>query len=268
MLICLGYKGLHCVPNSASLAPAFLPCTRAHVQIQGFLSSLCSGSFAVTLFLETCFIEHPWKFLPLVRNLFSHFLLSTNIWIYSFPGGSVSKESACNARDPASVPESGKSPGEGNATHFSVLAWEISWIEEPGGLQSMELQRVGHDLATKPLLPFEHRILHKNLVGSQSAHGFFAWRTKSFLIPSVHQQWEAGSGVGWCSRDEKQNAVFLGPAALLNPRGLLLMRVTVIKLKTCQDPFFLCSLKKCFLSFQMPFFELEKVLIKETSPPV
>ena len=31
------------------------------------------------------------------------------------------------------------------ATHSSVLAWEISWTEKPGGLQSMELQRVGHD---------------------------------------------------------------------------------------------------------------------------
>ena len=31
------------------------------------------------------------------------------------------------------------------ATHSSVLAWEISWTEEPAGLQSTELQRIGHD---------------------------------------------------------------------------------------------------------------------------
>ena len=31
------------------------------------------------------------------------------------------------------------------ATHFSILAWKILWTQEPGGLQSMELQRVGHD---------------------------------------------------------------------------------------------------------------------------
>ena len=31
------------------------------------------------------------------------------------------------------------------ATHSSILAWKISWTEEPGGLQSMGLQRVGHD---------------------------------------------------------------------------------------------------------------------------
>ena len=34
-------------------------------------------------------------------------------------------------------------------THSSILAWEISWTEEPGGLQSLELQRVGHNLATE-----------------------------------------------------------------------------------------------------------------------
>ena len=31
------------------------------------------------------------------------------------------------------------------ATHSSILAWKIPWMEEPGGLQSMGLQRVGHD---------------------------------------------------------------------------------------------------------------------------
>ena len=34
---------------------------------------------------------------------------------------------------------------EGMATHSSVLAWRIPWIEEPGGLRSMRPQRVGHD---------------------------------------------------------------------------------------------------------------------------
>ena len=31
------------------------------------------------------------------------------------------------------------------ATHSSMLAWNIPWMEEPGGLQSMGSQRVGHD---------------------------------------------------------------------------------------------------------------------------
>ena len=34
------------------------------------------------------------------------------------------------------------------ATHSSILAWRIPWTEEPGGVQSMGSQRVGHDRAT------------------------------------------------------------------------------------------------------------------------
>ena len=34
---------------------------------------------------------------------------------------------------------------KGMATHSSILAWRIPWTEEPGGLQSMGSQRVGHD---------------------------------------------------------------------------------------------------------------------------
>ena len=34
---------------------------------------------------------------------------------------------------------------KGMATHSSILAWRIPWTEKPGGLQSMGLQRVGHD---------------------------------------------------------------------------------------------------------------------------
>ena len=43
------------------------------------------------------------------------------------------------------------SSGKGNDNplqHFSILAWEILWTEEPGGLQSMVLKRVEHDLMT------------------------------------------------------------------------------------------------------------------------
>ena len=45
------------------------------------------------------------------------------------------------------------------ATHSSNLAWKISWSEEPGGLQSMGLQRVGHDQVTDTyLLPLVFQI--------------------------------------------------------------------------------------------------------------
>ena len=47
-----------------------------------------------------------------------------------------------------SVPGPGRFPGEGNGNHSSILAWRITWREEPGGLQSMGLQRVRHNGAT------------------------------------------------------------------------------------------------------------------------
>ena len=39
-------------------------------------------------------------------------------------------------------------PKKDMATHSSILAWEIPWTEEPGGLQSMWSQRVGQDWVT------------------------------------------------------------------------------------------------------------------------
>ena len=52
------------------------------------------------------------------------------MYVYvAFPGGSDSKESACNARDSGSIPGSGRSPGEGNGNHSSILTWRVPWTE-------------------------------------------------------------------------------------------------------------------------------------------
>ena len=69
-------------------------------------------------------------------------------YILDFPGGSDCKASAYNVGDPGSIPESGRSPGEGLTTHSSILVWKIPWTEEPGRLQSMGSKRVRHDGAT------------------------------------------------------------------------------------------------------------------------
>ena len=72
-----------------------------------------------------------------------------------FPGSSVGKKSNYNAGDPGSIPESGRSPGEGNGNQhqYSCLrnpmdrgAW---WAIVHGAT------RVGHDLAAKPPPPHE-----------------------------------------------------------------------------------------------------------------
>ena len=65
------------------------------------------------------------------------------------------KEAACQWSRCRFEADAGSIPGLGNplqkemATHFSILAWEIPWTEEPGGLQSMGSQRVRHNLVTK-----------------------------------------------------------------------------------------------------------------------
>ena len=62
------------------------------------------------------------------------------------------------------------------APHCSTLAWKIPWVEEPGGLQSMGLLRVGHDWAT-----------------SLSLFTFMHWRRKwqstPVFLPQESQEW-------------------------------------------------------------------------------
>ena len=75
-----------------------------------------------------------------------------NLWKIGIIGASlvaqVVKNPPANAKD---IRDAGLIPGwedsleEGMATHSSILAWRIPWIEEPGRLQSMMLQRVGHN---------------------------------------------------------------------------------------------------------------------------
>ena len=71
-----------------------------------------------------------------INHLFSH---------CGFPGGTDGKASAYNVGDLSSIPGLGRYSGEGNETHYSILAWKIPWVEEPGRLRSMGSQRVGQD---------------------------------------------------------------------------------------------------------------------------
>ena len=52
---------------------------------------------------------------------------------------------AGDIRDIGSIPEFGRTPGGGNGNELSILGWRIPWTEEPGGLQSMGLQRTRHN---------------------------------------------------------------------------------------------------------------------------
>ena len=134
----------------------------------------CPGFSTKNLASQEILSAMSWKPPQLWANL---------CWWSGFPDSSVGKESVCNARNPGSIPGSGRSAGEGTghtpqyswvslvvqlvkspstmrvtcvrplgwedplekgkATHCSNVAWRIPWT-----IQSMGLQRVGHDYAT------------------------------------------------------------------------------------------------------------------------
>ena len=69
------------------------------------------------------------------------------IWWFS-PAGSEEKESTCNTGTQVWSLDQDDPLEKGKATHSSIPAWRIPWTEEPGWLQSMGLQRVGHNWET------------------------------------------------------------------------------------------------------------------------
>ena len=69
-------------------------------------------------------------------------------YVWGFPGGSVVKiHMPIQETQEMQVRSLGREDAleEEMATHSSILAWKIAWTEEPGGLQSMGSQRVGHN---------------------------------------------------------------------------------------------------------------------------
>ena len=67
-------------------------------------------------------------------------------------GGSVNKESACNAEDPDSILGQEAPLEKEMATHFTILAREVPWTEDRGTWWATVpgVTRVGHDSATEP----------------------------------------------------------------------------------------------------------------------
>ena len=105
--------------------------------------------------------------------------ISCKVYIYlGFLGGS-GKESACQCRrqiwflgweDPLK---------KEMTTHYSILAWEIPWIEEPGRLHSIGSQRVGHDWVRK------HPSIQEGLVGE--GRGYVGHLTSSYIWVRLHK---------------------------------------------------------------------------------
>ena len=99
-------------------------------------------------------------------------LISWHRLIWGFPHSSVGKESACSAGDVASIPGSGRSPGEGNGNPLQYSCLENLMDREAWEATAHGVTRVGHDLVTKPppppswLLPPSTVILEKKIKSS------------------------------------------------------------------------------------------------------
>ena len=112
------------------------------------------------------------------------------------------------------------------AIHSSTIAWKIPWTEEPGRLQSMGLQRVGHNWATSLSL---YDICHKTTVakrwfafcfptakrnwseGNEILHNLFSPRVQSKLpntIKNMHENDDSGQAICICT--SKVNRMSLG----------------------------------------------------------
>ena len=95
---------------------------------------------------------HPFKRMGV--NYYRTLLLISCKVIYEifhyiyFPGGSNGKASVYNEGDLGSSPGLGRSLEKEMAIHSSTIAWKIPWTEDPGRLQYMGSQRVGHDWVT------------------------------------------------------------------------------------------------------------------------
>ena len=99
------------------------------------------------------------------------------------------KKSACQCRRCGFDSPGGEDPLEKEmTTHSSILAWTIPWTEEPGGLLSMESQRVGHNWETNTFTftCFKGLNIHDFSAISLSLLGL-----RGTVIPWVYQGWEA-----------------------------------------------------------------------------
>ena len=98
------------------------------------------ASTGIWIFTKEIMTRH--FFFKVIVPVYKH-LVSSVFWHFR---GIRGKESTCSAGDLALIPGWEEPLEKGMAPYPKSLAWRIPWTEEPGRLQSMGSQRVGHDL--------------------------------------------------------------------------------------------------------------------------
>ena len=88
-----------------------------------------------------------------------NFFFSDNLFHWGFPGGLVVRNPSTSTGNTDLISGLERPSEEGNGNHSNILAWAIPWTEEPGGLQSIGLQRVAHDLVIQQANKWFYSIL-------------------------------------------------------------------------------------------------------------
>ena len=121
--------------------------------------SVCSSFLGLGWIAWTFFRISMWLFYSVFEYIASCNFLSScsryysihtplfSLLVLGFLGVSVVKNLPVNAGDAVLSP--GDPLEKETATHSNILAWQVPWTKEPGGLQSTEWQRVGHNSVTK-----------------------------------------------------------------------------------------------------------------------
>ena len=129
------FHSLGCVPQSGF--------SRSHVAVQSF-EELPGCSLSGCTILHSC---QQWMRVPISLQPHHHLLLCLPfffflrcLFIWASLVAQTVKNLPASVGYPGSIPGSGRSPGEGMATHSSILAWRTPWTEGPGGLRSMGSQ--------------------------------------------------------------------------------------------------------------------------------
>ena len=119
-----------------------------------------------------------------------------------FPSGSAVKNPSANAGDAGWLLSQEDKLKEEMATHSSILAWEIPWTEEPGGLQSMGSQRDRHNWATE----------HAHTAGPEPSAG--PWGGDQVMEPHP-----SGQNNTLLTFSEKEFIPYISPGAWIQSTG-------------------------------------------------
>ena len=143
------------------------------------------------------------------------------------------QQSACNAGNLGSIPGLGRSPGGGNTTHSCILAWEIPWIEEPGGLQSMVLQRIRYNSVIKRQQSFESDSHHQPVERCQVITPPIS---ASLCSPARAGSWSClqhnvGLKTPECPGCVLDNATFKNASLYVQTKGLVSIKIDICLLE-------------------------------------